>query len=468
MKKRWLIGALLVTMLGNLTIKTLANNVFAGANEKQAPKQTYLAENNDVLGYYKNSSAGSVSGLVGSELLEQLAKISTVKHRYYTSYGDCRGAMAFADEDPNDSSKIITFYAQASVDNTWNDGAVYNREHVWCKSLSGGLYPSVSNSESNAGTDIHQLKPTIVSINTQRSNNKYGNLNKQGTELTYKNEGIGCYLNTAKDVFEPNDKIKGDVARILMYMYTHYSNEVTNATSKYKGNLKITNIVSAPSGSTQAAWDLLLDWHELDPVDEFEINRNNYCASITGVRNPYIDFPEFANMIWQKDYNGAGALEDSATFKVNYQASLGFATNDNYTIFDNYKIIIKGEPTNAENYKYGYIYTNYANFQEHEYTSFTDALASNENDFTKVVSTLKATSEENTKEFTIDVTNKLEQYAFAFYFIDLETNKCYFSNTKTITYDDLIKIYIQNPSYLDSLSNKDDILVALLTIKNTK
>ena len=43
---------------------------------------------------------------------------------------------------------------------------------------------------------------------------------------------------------------------------------------------------------------MLLEWHELDPVDEFEIQRNERCYSVQKNRNPFIDHPEFADMIW--------------------------------------------------------------------------------------------------------------------------------------------------------------------------
>jgi endonuclease I len=42
----------------------------------------------------------------------------------------------------------------------------------------------------------------------------------------------------------------------------------------------------------------LIEWHENDPVDDFEMNRNNVIESIQGNRNPFIDHPEFVNKIW--------------------------------------------------------------------------------------------------------------------------------------------------------------------------
>ncbi len=462
MKTKYVIITLIMTLIGNAFFKISNNNVYAAQNDQTAPAQTYINETN-LEQYYTQSSAGSVTGLKGDDLLEQLAKIMILKHRYYTSYGECRGAMAFADEDPNDPSKIITFYAGVSIDNTWGLGNVYNREHVWCKSLSGGLFPKVSNGNRNAGTDIHQLKPTISSVNSARGNSKYADLGKSGRELKYNNQGIGCY--EENDKFEPRDGIKGDVARILMYMYTHYSNEIdNNSTFQYAGALNITNIVYTSSNTKDAAWDLLLKWNELDPVDEFEIHRNNYCASITGVRNPYIDHPEYATLIWGDNPNVNPDKDpdvDNKTFDVKTTVQLGFSTDDSYTNFQNYKLMFKGSiDEDLTNYEYGGIFTIANKLTINNYQNYQDALLANEN-FNNLKNKLNATTS-NSLEFTInDINNLNVKYAISFYFIDKTTQKCYFSDTKFVSYYNVINIYLSNTNILNEYPNKNKIISAL-------
>ncbi len=44
--------------------------------------------------------------------------------------------------------------------------------------------------------------------------------------------------------------------------------------------------------------DLLLDWHERDPVSQKEILRNEEVYAIQGNRNPFVDHPEFVERIW--------------------------------------------------------------------------------------------------------------------------------------------------------------------------
>lgn len=288
----------------------------AGANEVKAPSQDYLESTEDFLTYYNE---WKIDGLSKSELLNQLAKKMAEEHKYYTSYDDVKGANAYSDEDPDDETKIISFYAGVDIPNFWNAGSLWNREHVWCKSLSNGLYTNVAATGRGAGADIHQLKPAIKSINESRGNKPYADLNHQGNQKEYNNKPTGCYFN--EKYFEPRDEVKGDIARILMYMYTHYSSEVESNVSRVEvanskttskaGDLKIEQIIATTENRAQSSWNQLLKWSEEDPVDSFEAKRNDYCASITGLRNPFIDYPEFATMIWSEDYCGEGALLDT-------------------------------------------------------------------------------------------------------------------------------------------------------------
>ena len=110
----------------------------------------------------------------------------------------------------------------------------------------------------------------------------------------------------AGGVFEPLDEVKGDVARILFYVYTHYNtyanvhgttNGNTNGqTANYFGTLHFTDVVSASSEAEAIA--LLLEWNELDPVDEIETKRNEEVYKIQGNRNPFIDCAGWADAVW--------------------------------------------------------------------------------------------------------------------------------------------------------------------------
>ena len=74
------------------------------------------------------------------------------------------------------------------------------------------------------------------------------------------------------------DNHRGDVARILFYMDIRWGEDTDLSKIAYLY--------------------ILLECHELDLVDEFEINRNNVIFSYQNNRNPFIDYPELAGIIY--------------------------------------------------------------------------------------------------------------------------------------------------------------------------
>ena len=248
-----------------------------------------------------NASAASSSyyatteGLTGHELLEELAKITRANHKTTTSYDSLKTHLKETDPDPNKSGAILDFYSRIST-TSWN------REHVWPKSLSGGTYV-----ESGAGADVHHIRPTINNINSTRSNKKFTDFSMVDESCNeYRYDGtLVAYQNSS--CWEPLDNVKGDTARIVMYMYMHYNNTDIEANKGYSlaGNMQIESVVYGNKNAS--VWDILLYWNDLDPVDDYEMDRNTYCASVTGTRNPFIDYPDFADAIWG---NGTGVTPD--------------------------------------------------------------------------------------------------------------------------------------------------------------
>jgi endonuclease I len=177
--------------------------------------------------------------------------ISTYKN---VSYDAARYILNISDIDPNNSNNVILVYNRASVSGTWDNGITWNREHIWPQSLLDGA--SVS--------DLHNLKPADTSINSSRGNKTFEN----STSGTYGAVGSGWY---------PGDDDRGDIARIVFYMVTRYP------------QLDI---------ETLGTLAMFLEWHEVDPVDDFERNRNEVIYSNQENRNPFIDYPHFVNLIW--------------------------------------------------------------------------------------------------------------------------------------------------------------------------
>ena len=67
-----------------------------------------------------------------------------------------------------------------------------------------------------------------------------------------------------------------------------------------KKNLEMTESILSTSSKLplHGVRTTLLEWHELDPVDDFERNRNNVIYSFQGNRNPFIDHPELVDFLW--------------------------------------------------------------------------------------------------------------------------------------------------------------------------
>lgn len=317
-------------------VKITTFKVNAGGNGEAAPTVKYET---NLSTYYQ-----SLESLKGQELIEQIAVLMNQTHKTYTSYNEVKGGNAYSDEDPDNPSNIILFYSGVSISNTWNANT-WNREHIWCKSLSGGLYTNVGDSTRNAGTDLHQLRPASTPVNTSRNNKPYAELYHTGTNVTY--NGVETNNYSRDNLFEPRDEIKGDVARMLFYMYAHYSNEIATTNPAYSGVMKLENIVYTPVQSKEASVKLLLKWNHNDPVDDFEKKRNDYIASVQGNRNPFIDHPEFASMIFDESYNGEGALIDSDGIYTEKDLCLS-AYNKELPIGSNYSLTTFTLPIKSE------------------------------------------------------------------------------------------------------------------------
>lgn len=216
----------------------------------------------DLMPYYE-----SVKGLTGSALKAKLRQIiSNAKTLSYSDLTKDTG-LPFTDADPEKPGNIILFYGHVSV----KASSTWNREHVWPKSR--GWFKT-----SGAGSDIHHIRPEDNDVNSRRGNLVMGKVSN-GKQNLYDDGTLGGYYGS---LYEPVDSVKGDVARIYMYMLIRYS----QTDSSYP----ITNVISSMA--------LLLEWHLSDPVDEFEKLRNERSYQVQGNRNPFIDYPEFAEMIW--------------------------------------------------------------------------------------------------------------------------------------------------------------------------
>ncbi len=221
-------------------------------------------------------------------LPEQLSELIRTNHRLI-SYKEAWNGLRYSDQSLTSSNKVVLFYMGIEIDAKKSGGLVgdWNREHVWAKSKGN------FGTRRGPGTDIHQLRPTSVMINSIRGSKSF---DEGGRPYEHPHYNVTTGNKVSSDTFEPRDEVKGDVARILFYMAIRYGEN-----SDYE--LKIVDEVVA-EGSKQpriGKLSTLIKWHREDPVSEFEMRRNNRIHHFQGNRNPFIDHPEWAAMIWYRD-----------------------------------------------------------------------------------------------------------------------------------------------------------------------
>lgn len=254
-------------------------------------------------GYYSNAE-----GLSGNALRNALHNIIDDHSEY--SYDALRDyILKNSDEDPNNSNNIILLYTgRSQPKSSFGAGSNdWNREHVWAKSHGDfGNNPP-------CGTDAHHLRPTDSSVNSSRGNKDFDNGGTPHSEAT------GC--NTDTDSWEPRDEVKGDVARMILYMDVRYEGD-----NGEPDLVAVDYVNSSPNKEPRhGKLSTLLEWHLEDPPDNFEIHRNDVVYSYQNNRNPFIDHPEYVGMIW-----GDGPqMPSNIQFSNLTQNSVTLAWNDN-------------------------------------------------------------------------------------------------------------------------------------------
>ncbi len=245
--------------------------------------------------YYSEVLSGEFAN--AEELKNALSVIIAKDHKQLT-YKQVWSALTYADQDPANDKNVIEIYTGESIskyDNQTSGSGVgkWNREHVWAKSHG---FPS----ESQWGyTDAHHLRPSDPGINTARSNNDFGACKDTGEEVLFNGVGTGNYLDLATDCWEPRDQVKGDVARMIMYMDTRYQGTDT-ATTNMPDLVAVDRLTTTDEDSAPLIGTLctLYAWNKLDPVDSYEQNRNNQVYKYQGNRNPFIDRPELVQEVY--------------------------------------------------------------------------------------------------------------------------------------------------------------------------
>lgn len=224
--------------------------------------------------YYENAI-----GKTGTSLKTALHNI--IDDHTEISYSNVWEALRNTDEDPHNHNNVILLYTGRSQSKTSNGTSIdsWNREHVWAKS-HGDFGTTMG-----AGTDLHHLRPTDVTVNSSRGNKDFdnGGIAQKEAPDTYADS----------DSWEPRDEVKGDVARMIFYMALRYEGDNGEL------DLEVSETVNNGSAPLHGKLSTLLQWHQQDPVDDFERNRNEVIyQDYQHNRNPFIDHPEWVEAIW--------------------------------------------------------------------------------------------------------------------------------------------------------------------------
>ena len=241
---------------------------------------------------------------------------------------------------PKNNPYIHALYINRDVDNqttAWDNHQQtewgINREHIWAKS-----HGFDSGTAAGARGDPMHLWAGNGYVNNIHSNYFYAFVDKGrsptncGSTYSYTNNNLRGYsanIGGNQTVFEPQDCDKGDIARSIFYMVARYNNyagddndiDSSNPNLVMLNDLSENNRTGTSSANDPYGMGLLSDllaWNKLDPVDEYERHRNNLLyRNFTNNRNPFIDFPNWADAIW-----GTADLDGT-----NYNSTISTAAN---------------------------------------------------------------------------------------------------------------------------------------------
>ena len=193
-------------------------------------------------------------------LYQELSGFTTTQHTTRLEYFQRHDYLYDADEDPSNPDNVILMYSGNSrPENEYQEGDLsagetFNTEHI---------YPQSKLSSDEAKNDMHHMRVADVDINSERLNYPF-------------TDGSGDYKLVNDNSWFPGDDWRGDVARMVMYVNLRYGEDF----------------------ETVGGRELFLQWNIEDPVSDFEIQRNNVIAAAQGNRNPFIDNPFLATLIW--------------------------------------------------------------------------------------------------------------------------------------------------------------------------
>ena len=214
------------------------------------------------------------SSLRGNALRKSLQTAIKTYKTESASYSDCLELGAKAASYPKGSSRFVPFYHSAPSSGlggeltTTTDSC--NREHTWPNSRGCG--------KSGPGSDPFVIRPTLTSENSSRGNSFYGE--ESGTW-----DPASCGFEGAR----------GESARVILYAATAYYGTSGNGGKPFE---LVDKRSDDPDNHTMGRLSTLLEWNRLYKPNAIEIQINDYLCSKGYGRNPFVDDPSYADLIW--------------------------------------------------------------------------------------------------------------------------------------------------------------------------
>lgn len=319
-------------------------------------------------GYYNGTT-----GLTGYALKSKLHDIISEKNINW-HYGDLPGLYnltdldRYYDHDATNTTILLDIYSEIPsgsdayeyissqlIANAGAEGLGYNREHMIPQST---FSTSSSISDYPMYSDLNFLIPVDARINQLRKNYPYG----MGGNTNFYNFTNGSRMSNAAipnypyvgRVYEPIDEFKGDIARTLLYFVVRYEGKLGSFNTAYSTSTNITPATDqCPfDGTEERAVDLpyiemLKQWSTLDPVSQREIDRNNAIYTVQKNRNPFIDHPEWINLVWSETPDSIAPLTPASLTSPQQNANfitLNWNTTSDTDILG-YRIYVNGSAT---------------------------------------------------------------------------------------------------------------------------
>lgn len=266
-------------------------------------------------GYYASLDLSSPAALRASlhAIIDDHTKIP-----YTASSTDTWNVLELADQDPANPSRILDVYRNRSHAKVGAGNSNYDREHTWPKSYG---FPNDA-ADNYPFSDCHALRLCDVSYNATRSNKPFEDCTASASEYPIEGGSTGSFPGTSNwstgsfttgrwQVWRDR---RGDVARAQLYLDVRYEGGVHGVTGYAEPNLVLTDnrslMDSSNTGNNESVGYMgllstLLTWHFADPPDAGELRRNDVVFSFQGNRNPFVDRPELAAILWNRPWPGA-------------------------------------------------------------------------------------------------------------------------------------------------------------------